>query len=105
MEGRQPNRRGESLTPRQKRVFAIVGCAVLVLAAAVGVWAAISPGRYGQSGHGCINVTAPSSTGGSILHQCGTAARVTCRNAFAHTDRLALLIRPQCRLAGLAPGG
>ena len=25
MEGRQPNRLGQSLTPRQKRVFAVVG--------------------------------------------------------------------------------
>ena len=105
MDGRQPNRRGESLTRRQKRVFAIVGGLALVLVAGVSVWAAASPGSYGRSSHGCVNVVAPSTTGGSVLHQCGTAARALCRSAFTHADRLALLTRPQCRLAGLGPPG
>ncbi len=101
MEGRQPNRRGESLTPRQKRVFAVVGAVLLVLAAGVGAWAAATPGRYGRSQHGCVNVMVPSSTGGAILHDCGAAAKALCTRAFSHHDRLALLARPQCRLAGL----
>ena len=101
MRGRQPNPRGESLTPRQKRVFLIVAGAALVLIAGFGVWAAVSPGSYGRSANGCVNVVAPSSTGGSVLHECGAAARSMCRSAFAHSTRLALLTRPQCRLAGL----
>lgn len=101
--GRQPNPRGESLTARQKRVLVIVGCLAIILAAGLGVWAAASPGSYGRSGNGCVNVVAPSTTGGSVLHQCGAAARAMCRSAFAHTNRLALLTRPQCRLAGLGP--
>jgi hypothetical protein len=102
MKGRQPNPRGESLTPRQKRVFAVVGSLLIVLAAGVGAWAALSPGSYGRSGNGCVNVVEPSSTGGAVLHQCGSAARALCRSAFTRHGKLDLLIRPQCRLAGLA---
>ena len=101
MKGRQPNPRGESLTPRQKRVFAAVGGLLIVLAAGVGAWAALSPGSYGRSGNGCVNVVEPSSTGGAVLHQCGSAARALCRSAFTRHGKLDLLIRPQCRLAGL----
>ncbi len=104
MIGRQPNPRGESLTPRQKRVFVIVGCVVIILVASVSAWAATSPGSYDRSAHGCVNVVEPSSTGGAILHECGAAARALCRSAFQHTSRLDLLTRPQCRLAGLGPG-
>jgi Mg-chelatase subunit ChlD len=103
MEGRHPNRRGESLTPRQKRVFVIVTGVLLAAAAAVSAWAAVSPGSYGRSANGCVNVVEPSSMGGAIMHQCGGAARTMCRRAYARTDRLALLTRPQCRLAGIAP--
>ncbi len=103
MRGRQPNPRGESLTLRQKRVFAVVAGLLIVLAAGAGAWAATSQGSYGRSGHGCVNIVAPSSTGGAVLHQCGGAARAMCRSAFAHRTRLDLLARPQCRLAGLGP--
>jgi len=105
MEGRQPNRRGESLTPRQKRVFAVVGAVLVVVLGGVSVWAATDPGRYGRSRHGCVNVTVPSTTGGAILHECGAAAQALCRRAFAQHDRIALLARPQCRLGGYAPAG
>ena len=57
MRGRQPNPLGESLTPRQKRVLAVVGGLLIVLAAGTGIWAAVSPGSYGRSSHGCVNVT------------------------------------------------
>lgn len=103
MEGRQPNRTGESLTSRQKRILAVAGAALVVLLGGVGVWAATDPGSYGRSGNGCVNVTVPSTTGGAILHDCGAAAQALCERAFAHHDRIALLARPQCRLAGYAP--
>jgi hypothetical protein len=103
MRGRQPNPRGESLTSQQKRVFLVVAGLLLVLLAGLGVWGATGHGRYDRSAHGCINVVEPSSTGGAILHQCGQSARALCRSAFSHTNRVALLTRPQCRLAGLAP--
>jgi hypothetical protein len=104
VDGRQPNRRGESLTPRQKRVFVVVCAVLFVLAAAAGIWGVTDSGSYGKSGNGCVNVTEPSSTGGAILHECGQAARTLCRHAFAHGDKLSLLARPQCRQAGLATG-
>jgi hypothetical protein len=103
VEGRQPNRLGESLTPRQKRVFAVVGVVLVIIIGGVSWRAATDPGSYGRSAHGCVSVTVPSSTGGGILHACGAAARAMCRTAFARHDRIALLTRPQCRLAGLAP--
>jgi hypothetical protein len=103
MRGRQPNPLGESLTARQRRVFAVVGALLIVLAVGAGIWAAMSPGSYGRSANGCVNVVEPSSTGGAVLHQCGGKARALCRSAFAHHSKLDLLIRPQCRLAGLAP--
>jgi len=95
---------GGSLTSRQKRIFAAAGATLVVLLGAVGVWAATDPGSYGRSGNGCVNVTVPSTTGGGILHECGDAAQALCERAFAHHDRIALLARPQCRLAGYAPG-
>ena len=105
MDGRQPNRRGESLTPRQKRVFLVVCVVLVVLLGGAGAWAATRPGSYGRSGNGCVNVVIPSSTGGGIVHDCGAAARALCRTAFTEHTRLAAYARPQCRLAGLAPPG
>jgi len=95
--------RAEEATPRDKRRIALAGIALLAVIAAVAIWSAVKPGAYGASGHGCITVTMPSSTGGALIHQCGTAARATCKHAFAASDKVSLLTRPQCRLAGLAP--
>jgi len=93
----------EPLTRRDKRGIAIVGAVILAGSAAVGIWTAVRPGGYGQSRDGCVTVTAPSSTGGGLLHACGADARAMCRDAFVHSDKLSLLTRPQCRLAGLGP--
>jgi hypothetical protein len=98
---RQP--KPEPLTRRDKRGIAIVAAVLLAGFAALGIWAAVRPGGYGQSRDGCVTVTAPSSTGGALLHACGAAARSMCRGAFTRNDQLALLTRPQCRLAGLGP--
>jgi hypothetical protein len=103
MDGRQPNRRGESLTPRQKRVFLVVCVVLVVLLGGAVTWAATRSGSYGRSGHGCVNVVVPSSTGGGIVHECGAAARALCNSAFTEHTRLAAYARPQCRLAGLGP--
>ena len=104
MEGRQPNRHGESLTPRQKRVFAAAGAVLVVVIGGVSAWAVSDPGSYGRSRNGCVNVVMPGSTGGGIMHECGGAAQTLCRSAFTQHTQLAKLARPQCRLAGLAPG-
>jgi hypothetical protein len=103
MEGRQPNRFGESLNPREKRVARIVGVALLLIFGGVGAWAATDSGSYGRSRDGCINVNTPSSTGGAIMHECGAQARSMCATAYAGDDELARLTRPQCRLAGIGP--
>jgi hypothetical protein len=103
MEGRQPNRFGESLNPREKRVMGIAGLVLLLVFGGVGAWAATDSGSYGRSRDGCVNVNTPSSTGGAILHECGAGARSMCAAAFTGHDELARLTRPQCRLAGIAP--
>ncbi len=80
----------------------MVGAILLVLAA-VAVWAAVRPGTYGSSKDGCVTVTVPSSTGGALIHQCGAGARSLCKRAYAGKDKESLLTRPQCRLAGITP--
>lgn len=93
----------EEATGRDKRrIVAVIAVIGLVLAA-VAIWAVVRPGPYDVSRHGCITVNLPSSMGGSLEHQCGSAARVTCHRAYAGTDRISRLTRPQCRLAGLGP--
>jgi hypothetical protein len=91
------------LSPRQKRVFAIVGVLVLLLLAGLGAWGALGSDSYSSSGHGCVNVTVPSSTGGATLHYCGSQAKSFCQASFRSTDQISLRARPQCVLAGLAP--
>jgi hypothetical protein len=91
------------LSPRQKRVFAIVGVLIILVLAGLGTWSALASDSYSSSGHGCVNVTVPSSTGGATLHYCGSAARSFCQESFRSQDQIALRARPQCVLAGLAP--
>jgi hypothetical protein len=85
-----------------RRIIAVIAGIVLVLAA-IAVWAAVRPGSYDVSRNGCITVNLPSSMGGSLLHQCGNAARSTCQRAYASADAASRLTRPQCRLAGINP--
>jgi hypothetical protein len=93
----------EQMTRHDKRRLAIAGAVILLVLAGVGIWAVARPGSYGSSKDGCITVTMPSTTGGALIHQCGADARSTCKRAFAGTDKVSLLTRPQCRLAGLRP--
>jgi hypothetical protein len=93
----------EQMTRRDKRRVAIFGAAALLILAAIAVWAANRPGSYGASRDGCITVTMPSTTGGALIHQCGAGAKATCRRAYASSDKVSQLTRPQCRLAGLTP--
>jgi hypothetical protein len=95
--------RPEALTRRDKRGMAIIGGVVLAVSAGVGIWTAVRPGEYGPSRHGCVTVTAASSTGGALVHACGSSAVAMCQAAFSHDDRFSLLTRPQCRRAGLGP--
>jgi hypothetical protein len=98
---KQPS--AQPMSRPEKRVAAAVGGVVVAALAAVGIWAATSPGNYGSSHDGCVTVTVPGSTGGALLHECGRRARSLCQSAFDHADKVSLLARPQCKLAGLAP--
>jgi hypothetical protein len=91
------------LSSRQKRVFAVVGVLAVLVIAGVSAWVALASDSYSSSGHGCVNVTVPSSTGGATLHYCGAAARSFCQTSFRSQDQISLRARPQCVLAGLAP--
>jgi len=93
----------EQVTSRDKRRIAAVVAAILLVLAAIAVWAAVRPGTYGTSKDGCVTVTLPSSTGGALIHQCGAQARSLCKRAYAGTGEAAKLTRPQCRLAGITP--
>ena len=95
------NPRAGRLTTRQKRVFAIVGAFVILALGGLGVWGAVAHDTYGSSGHGCVNVTVPNSTGGATLHYCGAQAQAFCKQAFRSSDQVSLRARPQCVLAGL----
>ena len=70
------------LSARQKRVFAVVGVLVVLVIAGVSAWVALASDSYSSSGHGCVNVTVASSTGGTTLHYCGAAARSFCQTSF-----------------------
>ncbi|MFZ0190552.1 MAG: hypothetical protein WAL72_26845 [Streptosporangiaceae bacterium] len=91
------------LSARRKRVFAVVGVLVVLGLGGLGLWGALSPDSYSSSGHGCVNLTVASSTGGTTLHYCGAAARSFCQTSFRSQDKISLQARPQCVLAGLAP--
>jgi hypothetical protein len=91
------------LTRRQKRVFAVVGVLVVLVLAGLATWGALASDRYSSSGHGCVSVTVPSSTGGATLHYCGAEARSFCQTSFRSQDQISLRARPQCVLAGLKP--
>jgi hypothetical protein len=93
----------EEVTGRDKRRVAAVIAVIALVIAAVAIWATVRPGAYDRSSHGCITVNLPSSMGGSLVHQCGGAARTTCQRAYTGTDEIARLTRPQCRLAGINP--
>jgi hypothetical protein len=86
----------------RRRIIAVVAGILLVLAA-VAIWAAVKPGSYDVSRNGCITVNLPSSMGGSLLHQCGSAAKATCQHAYGSADAASRPTRPQCRLAGISP--
>jgi len=93
----------EKATVKDKRRILLACALVVAVLVAVGIWAAVRPGAYGSSSNGCVTVNMPSSTGGALIHECGQAAKTMCERAFTAGDKVSLLARPQCRLAGLAP--
>lgn len=91
-----------ALTPGARRGLVIIGALVVLVAGGLGLWSVLASDSQGTSGHGCVSLTVPSSTGGALIHYCGDQARSFCRDAWTHTDHVSLLARPQCKLAGLA---
>jgi hypothetical protein len=84
-----------------KRRLVLIGVAIALAFGAVAAWSATRPGGYEQVRSGCVTITIPNSMGGAMLHACGSQARLMCRSAAGHDDRLSLLIRPHCRAADL----
>lgn len=94
----------EPVPDGKRRSLALV-LAIALAVAVVATWAAVRPDAYSQARAGCVTVTIPSATGGALLHRCGPQARIMCRAAAAHDDRLSRLTRPACRAAGIGCGG
>jgi hypothetical protein len=89
------------LSPRAKRVLLSVAAALVLALGGLGLWSVFGPDPYGTSANGCVTVNLPSSMGGSLIHYCGSGAKSFCKSAYASSDRISLLARPQCKLAGL----
>jgi hypothetical protein len=97
------NRLSHRLTRRQKRVMASVTGLVVLVFLGLGLWGAFSHDSYGQSANGCVSVTLPGSTGGAVLHYCGSPARAFCQAVVTGHDQVSERARPQCQQAGLLP--
>jgi hypothetical protein len=94
----------DRLTRRQKRTMAIVCAAIVLVFVGFGVWGALASDPFSTSANGCVNVTLPGSTGGSLVHYCGADARKFCHSSSVQgQSQLAVRARPQCVLAGLLP--
>ena len=104
MRGRNPENFGKSLSPRGKWIVGVISVSALVIFAAVGLWSGLHRGSYDQSRNGCINLSVVSSTGGAVIHACGSKARTICKTAYARTGSQSRLTRAQCKLAGIGPG-
>ncbi len=94
---------GISLSPRRKRVLLIIGAVILVVVVAGSIWGALQSDSYQTSSNGCVSVTIAGSIGGEFVHDCGSAAKAACRNAYAGTDPVSLALRPACERAGWTP--
>jgi hypothetical protein len=86
---------------RRTRVLVAVALVLgLVALLAVTAWTLADPGGF-RSGNGCIDITYPSSTGGALIHRCGSPARDTCLAAGAAPAPLVEATRRECLAAGL----
>src|SRR5207247_9023553 len=76
------NPRAVRVSPRQKRIFAVAAVVVVVLFGGLAAWGATAHDTYGTSGHGCVSVTVPNSTGGAGLHYRGAQAHAVLPASF-----------------------
>ena len=77
----------------------------MAAAAALAVFIVFAFSMGGRAtGHGCVSVSIPYSTGGSQLYRCGAAARRLCGSAGkpgGFTGVAGAAIEAECRKAGL----
>ena len=93
------NPRAVRVSPRQKRIFAVAAVVVVALFGGLAAWGATAHDTYGTSEHGCVSVTVPNSTGGAVLHYCGSQARTFCQASFRSGDQV-LAARPAAVRSG-----
>jgi hypothetical protein len=93
--------RGEPLSRREWRALSVVGAAVVLAGAGVGIWELATPGG-GEGGRGCVSVVVPSSTGGGTITHCGAGAKSWCAAEATAHGPLAQLARSACRRADLS---
>ena len=93
------NPRAVRISPRQKRIFAIAAVLVVVLFGGLAAWGATTHDTYGTSAHGCVSVTVPNSTGGAVLHYCGSTGAVVLPG-LVPVPRPGLAARPAAVRAG-----
>jgi hypothetical protein len=74
--------------------------AVLVIAVAVVLFFTIFRGSSSEAERGCIKITVASSTGGALLHACGSDAGRWCRSVAGRQDAFARQVTERCRSAG-----
>jgi hypothetical protein len=92
---------GPRLSRRGKLIVFSLAGAVLAAALSLGIWSAVGSDKYGSSANGCVSFNVPNTMGGFLVHYCGSQAVDYCRSAYASSDKLSLVARPQCELAGL----
>jgi hypothetical protein len=96
-------RLAEPLTRRQSRALLAVAVSFVLALVGVILYASLHGDSYGDARHGCISIVVASSTGGALLHECGSAARELCRAEDGLNDAFARLVQPHCRRAGYPP--
>lgn len=80
---------------------------VIVSVAVLAIVLVISFATAGKSsGHGCVSVSLPYSTGGAQIYRCGAGARSLCAgvNGPGLTGAAGQIVARACRRAGVAVG-
>jgi hypothetical protein len=89
---------GQPLQSHERKGLVVLAVAVVLIAAAVGIWA-LAGGAPNHKGR-CVTVSAAGPTGGGQLQECGSAARSWCQTESTATGTLAVEIRAACRHEG-----
>ncbi len=93
---------GQALTRNERRGTVVLGAAVLLAGAGLGIWALAGGGSATTSQKGpCVSVDIPSSTGGGEVRQCGDDARTWCATEATGGGLVASEVKAACKRAGL----